>query len=233
MNNFLIIDKPEGWTSHDVVAKLRGLLKERTIGHLGTLDPLATGVLVVAVGRENTKQIQHFMKLDKEYEVEMELGKKSDTYDMEGKVEEMRFDLSKLSKKTVQEGVERFWGKSMQTPPAFSAKKIHGKKAYELARAGKPVELKPVAVEMQGTNIEVIFKRSASLRVFVRFKVTVSSGTYVRSLVHDIGEKLGCGAILTALRRTRVGPFKIEESKTLEEINPVQTARVPVPRSKS
>ncbi len=127
MNNFLIIDKPEGWTSHDVVAKLRGLLKERTIGHFGTLDPLATGVLVVAVGRENTKQISQHMKLDKEYEVEMELGKTSDTYDREGKVVETGFDLSRLNKKTVQLAMESFWGKSMQTPPAFSAKKIHGK----------------------------------------------------------------------------------------------------------
>ena len=212
MNDFLIIDKPEGWTSHDVVAKLRGLLKERRIGHLGTLDPLATGVLVVAVGRAQTKQISQYMKLDKEYEVEMELGKRSDTYDREGKIEETGFDLSRLNKKTVQETVESFWGKSMQTPPAFSAKKIHGKKAYELARAGKPVELKPVEVEMEGIGeIEVDFP-------FVRFTVKVSSGTYIRSLVHDIGEKLDCGALLTQLRRTRVGPFKLENAKALEDL---------------
>lgn len=211
-NNFLIIDKPVGWTSHDVVAKLRGILKERTIGHMGTLDPLATGVLVVAAGRENTKRISQYMKLDKEYEVEMELGKKSDTYDTEGKVEETRFDLGRLNKKTVQEEVESFWGKSMQTPPAFSAKKIQGKRAYALARAGKPVLLKPVEVEMQGMGeVEVDFP-------FVCFTVRVSSGTYVRSLVHDIGEKLGCSAVLTALRRTRVGPFRIEDAKTLDEI---------------
>jgi len=211
MQGFLIIDKPTTWTSHDVVAKLRGILKEKKIGHLGTLDPLATGVLVVAVGRSATKQIQHFMKLDKEYEVELELGKISDTYDSDGKVEKTGFDVRELDKKLVQETLESFWGKSMQMPPAFSAKKIHGKKAYELARAGKPVELKEVEVEMQGRDIEVNLP-------FVRFIVTVSSGTYVRSLVHDFGQKLGCGALLTALRRIRVGDFKIADAQTLEQI---------------
>jgi len=208
---FYIIDKPTGWTSHDIVAKMRGILKEKKIGHLGTLDPLATGVLVVAVGRDATKQIQNFMKLDKEYVVEMELGKVSDTYDSEGKVELTDFDLSSLDKKTVQATLESFWGTSMQMPPAFSAKKINGKKAYELARAGKPVELKPVEVFMQGRDIEVDLP-------FVRFTLTVSSGTYVRSLIHDVGQKLGCGAIMTALRRTRVGEWKIEEAQTLDQL---------------
>lgn len=207
---FLVIDKPSGWTSHDVVAKLRGLLKEKKIGHLGTLDPLATGVLVVAVGRDATKQIQHYMKLDKEYEVEMELGKISDTYDAEGKIEGTGFDLTRLDKKSVQSALESFWGESMQMPPAFSAKKINGKKAYELARAGKTVELKPVQVHMQGKNIEVDFP-------FVRFVVEVSSGTYIRSLVHDVGQKLGCGALLTRLRRTRVGDFTLQEARVLSD----------------
>lgn len=207
---FIIIDKPSGWTSHDVVAKLRGILKEKKIGHLGTLDPLATGVLVVAVGRDATKQIQHFMKLDKEYEVEMELGKISDTYDAEGVVQETEFDLSILDKKSVQAILESFWGESMQMPPAFSAKKINGKKAYELARAGKPVELKAVQVHMQGKNIEVNFP-------FVRFTIEVSSGTYIRSLVHDCGQKLGCGAVLTQLRRTRVGDFTLADAHLLSD----------------
>lgn len=219
MHGFLIIDKPSSWTSHDVVAKLRGVLKEKKIGHLGTLDPLATGVLVVAVGRDATKQIQNFMKLDKEYEVELELGKTSDTYDSEGKVQETGFDLSRLDKKSVQEALETFWGETWQMPPAFSAKKINGKKAYELARAGKPVELKPVLVQMQGSEIEVDFP-------FVRLTVTVSSGTYIRSLAHDLGQKLGCGAILTALRRTRVGDFKIEDARSLESLyNEVDSKR--------
>ena len=207
---FLVIDKQSGWTSHDVVAKLRGLLKEKKIGHLGTLDPLATGVLVVAVGREATKQIQFFMKLDKEYEVELELGKISDTYDVEGQIQETGFDLSTLDKKSVQTVLEGFWGESLQMPPAFSAKKINGKKAYELARAGKPVELKAVQVHMQGKNIEVDLP-------FVRFTVEVSSGTYIRSLAHDFGQKLGCGAVLTRLRRTRVGEFTLAEARLLTD----------------
>ena len=142
------------------------------------------------------------MRADKDYEVELELGKVSDTYDSEGVVKEIGFDLSGLNKKLVQEALASFWGTSMQLPPAYSAKKINGKKAYELARAGKPVELRPVEVTMQGSQMEVDFP-------FVRFKVTVSSGTYIRSLVHDLGQKLGSGAILTRLRRTRVGTFKL------------------------
>jgi tRNA pseudouridine55 synthase len=124
------------------------------------------------------------------------------------------FNLAILDKKLVQETLESFWGTSMQLPPAFSAKKINGKKAYELARAGKPVELKPVEVFMQGRDIEVDLP-------FVRFTLTVSSGTYVRSLIHDVGQKLGCGAIMTALRRTRVGDFKLEEAQTLDQFTSV------------
>lgn len=207
--SFIVIDKPEGWTSHDVVAKMRGLLHEKTIGHLGTLDPLATGVLVLAVTRESTKQIQNYMKLDKEYEVELELGKVSDTYDREGKVEATGADLSTLTPERVEQVLATFWGTHEQMPPAFSAKKINGKKAYELARAGKPVELKAVQVTMQGKDLEVDLP-------FVRFTVTVSSGTYVRSLVHDFGQALGTGAVLTRLRRTRVGEFTLAEARSIE-----------------
>lgn len=207
--SFIVIDKPEGWTSHDVVAKMRGLLHEKTIGHLGTLDPLATGVLVLAVTRESTKQIQNYMKLDKEYEVELELGKISDTYDREGKVEATGADLSTLTPERVEQVLATFWGTHEQMPPAFSAKKINGKKAYELARAGKPVELKAVQVTMQGKDLEVDLP-------FVRFTVTVSSGTYVRSLVHDFGQALGTGAVLTRLRRTRVGEFTLAEARSIE-----------------
>ncbi|MFA5855480.1 MAG: tRNA pseudouridine(55) synthase TruB [Candidatus Gracilibacteria bacterium] len=229
---FIIIDKPTDWTSHDVVAKMRGILRERKIGHLGTLDPLATGVLVLAVGRDATKQVQNFMKLDKEYEVKMELGKVSDTFDMEGEVKSTGADIpalvesGELTESKVKLAMARFWGKTMQMPPAFSAKKVGGKKAYELARAGKPVDLKPVEVTMQGTDI--VFDPP-----FVTFRVTVTSGCYVRSLVNDIGAVLQCGggagcaagadggkpcgAVLVALRRTRVGDFKIEDAKKMED----------------
>ncbi|MEK9166818.1 MAG: tRNA pseudouridine(55) synthase TruB [Patescibacteria group bacterium] len=208
MSGFIIIDKPTGWTSHDVVAKMRGVLKERKIGHLGTLDPLATGVLVLAVGRDATKQISQFMKLDKEYEATMELGKVSDTYDTEGKVESL--PIGDFGPEEIVRVMESFCGESLQMPPAFSAKKIGGKKAYELARAGLPVELKPVMVKMRLWDISIEMP-------IVKFKVEVSSGTYIRSLVHDIGQKLGCGAVLTALRRTRVGDFKLEDAKKIED----------------
>jgi tRNA pseudouridine55 synthase len=217
---FLIIDKPKTWTSHDVVAKMRGVLGIRKIGHLGTLDPLATGVLVLAVGREYTKQVQDYMACDKEYEVEMELGKVSDSYDADGKVEVLQFlpngeavedFLQQLVLPDLEEALSVFWGKTMQMPPAFSAKKVNGQRAYKLARAGKEVKLKAREVEMEGWDIE--WKAP-----FVRFRVRVSSGTYVRSLVHDLGQKLGCGAIMTNLCRTRVGEFKLKDAKTIEEM---------------
>ena len=205
---FLLVNKPKDWTSHDVVAKMRGVLGVRKIGHLGTLDPISTGVLVLAVGKEFTKQAGDYMGVDKEYEVEMELGKVSDTYDAEGQIEEV--EMGEVTEEKILEVMEGFWGKTMQVPPAFSAKKIKGKKAYELARAGKEVKLEAREVEMEGSDIEVDLP-------LVRFKVKVSSGTYVRSLVHDIGQILGCGAIMTALRRTRVGDFVIEDAKKIED----------------
>ncbi len=204
---FIVIDKDSGWTSHDVVAKMRGLLGERKIGHMGTLDPLATGVLVLAVGKEYTKQIQQFMKADKDYEVEMELGKVSDTYDAEGQVEAVECEMP--DEERVRDVMVGFWGKKMQMPPAFSAKKVGGQRAYKLARAGKEVKLEPREVEMHGRDIEIDLP-------FIRFKVEVSSGTYIRSLVHDIGQVLGCGAVMTALRRTRVGEFKLEDAQKIE-----------------
>lgn len=207
IRGFIIIDKDSGWTSHDVVAKMRGLLGERKIGHLGTLDPLATGVLVLAVGRDVTKQIQNYMGADKDYEVTMELGKVSDTYDSEGQVQAVECEVP--SGEQVREVMAGFWGKTMQMPPAFSAKKVGGQRAYKLARAGKEVKLEARVVEMHGRDVEIDLP-------FIRFKVEVSSGTYVRSLVHDIGQALGCGAIMTALRRTRVGEFKLEDAHKIE-----------------
>lgn len=211
MHGFLVVDKEAGWTSHDVCAKMRGVLKEKKIGHLGTLDPLATGVLVLAVGKEATREVQNFMGLDKEYEVEMEIGKKSDTYDKEGKIVDTNADLDSVSDEKILDVIESFWGESEQMPPSFSAKKVNGKKAYELARRGIKPELKPKMVSMQGGDIYI-------KKPFIRFNVTVSSGTYVRSLVHDIGEKLGTGAILTSLRRLRVGPFDLSQAKSIEEL---------------
>ncbi len=194
-----------------MVAKLRGILGEKKIGHMGTLDPLATGVLVCAVGRAATKTIAHHMGADKDYEVEMELGKQSDTYDAEGEILENEVDWSQMTDEKILEVIESFWGEQMQMPPAFSAKKVNGRRAYELARAGQEVKLKPKKVSMQGSDIEIDLP-------FVRFKVTVSSGTYIRSLVHDIGEKLGTGALMTELHRTRVGDFSIDQAASIEEV---------------
>jgi len=220
---FLIVDKPTDWTSHDVVAKSRGILGIRKIGHLGTLDPLATGVLVLAVGRAATKKVSEYMGADKEYEVEMELGKTSNTYDSEGEIVETPDDYPAITPDQIEIEMENFWGTSMQMPPAFSAKKVNGQRAYKLARAGKEVKLKAREVTMQGKDIEIDYP-------FVRFTVTVSSGTYIRSLVHDIGKVLGCGAIMTALRRTRVGDFKLEDAISLEELNknPSEAPLIPV-----
>lgn len=205
---FLIIDKPKGWTSFDVVSKLRKHFNEKKVGHLGTLDPLATGVLVIAVGRQSTKQIPEYIKADKEYEVVMELGKVSPSYDLEFEPEPTGFDVSILDDVKILDVMESFWGKSMQMPPIFSAKKVGGRKAYKSARQGETVELKSVEVFMEGREIRIE-------KPFVKFKVKVSSGTYIRSLVHDIGEKLACGAVLSDLRRTRVGNFKIQDAKEL------------------
>ena len=209
-SGFLVIDKPQDWTSHDVVAKMRGVLGIKKIGHLGTLDPLATGVLVLAVGRDATKRVQELMGADKEYEVEMEFGKQSDSYDSKGQIEIVSEDVN-LTFEEIDEVLKAFWGKTMQVPPAFSAKKIGGKRAYKLARAGIKVKLAAREVEMQGSELSVELP-------FARFHLHVSSGTYVRSLAHDVGQKLGVGGIMTNLRRTRVGQFSLAQAKLIENV---------------
>jgi tRNA pseudouridine55 synthase len=187
----------------------------RRVGHLGTLDPLATGVLVVAVG-EATKLIEYFMKADKVYEATAEFGKVSDTYDREGEIKAYSpgliakgpLDIAPSGSLLVREAIEQalsfFTGEIMQVPPIFSALKIKGKPAYELARAGKKVELKARPVTIYA--LEILSFESP----FLRLRIHCSSGTYIRSLIHDLGQKLGVGAIMTELRRTRVGPFSLE-----------------------
>ena len=207
---FLIIDKPSGWTSHDVVAKMRGILGVKKIGHLGTLDPLSTGVLVLAVSKKFTKQAQDYMGCDKDYEVVAELGKVSNTYDSDGEVEVTGVDCD-FTLEEIENALAKFWGMTMQVPPAFSAKKINGRRAYKMARAGQEVKLAAREVEMEGSDIVLDVP-------ILKFKVRVSSGTYIRSLLHDLGQQLGCGAIMTGLRRTRVGEFKIEDAKTIAEV---------------
>ena len=209
MFGIFLIDKPAGMTSHDVVDFLRRVTGEKRIGHAGTLDPLATGLMIVAVGREYTKQLDRFLKLDKTYIATATLGANSTTYDSEGGLKEISKEVPE--KKTIEKLVVEMVGKQTQMPPIFSAKKIKGKKAYELARAGKEVNLEP-------KNIEIYEARLIKYEYpEVVFEVKVSSGTYIRTLVHELGEDLGVGAYMTSLTRTRVGEYTFADAVELKE----------------
>ena len=193
---------------------LRKITNERRIGHAGTLDPLASGLLIVAVGREFTKQLSEFLKLGKEYEAEVTLGKISDTYDAEGKIE-TKSD-KEVSRQEVAKVLDSFLGKSEQTPPVFSAKKIKGRTAHSLARAGLKVELKSQLINISEIEcLEYMYPK-------VKFRVEVSSGTYIRSLAHDIGTKLKVGAYLSGLIRTKIGVYVLSKAVSLDEIQVVQ-----------
>ncbi len=216
MDGLLLIDKPKGWTSFDVVAKVRGIIKQQTgnkkakVGHTGTLDPLATGLLVLTVG-SYCKRAQEFSKLDKTYEVELKLGETSTTDDEEGEKTETEAKIP--SEEVIKEAILSFVGEIMQTPPAFSAIKINGKRAYKLAREGKEVKIEPRKVTIYSIeNIEVTGAK-------VTFTAKVSSGTYIRSLARDIGEKLGTGAYMSNLRRTSVGEFKLKNATTVNALD--------------
>lgn len=210
MKGFLLVDKKKGETSFDVIRQLRRLTGEKKIGHAGTLDPLATGLLLIAVG-EGTKLLEYFVGCDKEYEVEAKFGWVSDTYDAEGVLTEgivsMDFEETSLSKIIEQD----FVGDIEQVPPIYSALKVKGKKAYELARKGEEVELKSRKVKIDRFEI-VDFSWPQ-----VKFKVACSSGTYVRSLIHDLGERIGCGAYVKNLRRTVLGNFVVQDAMILKE----------------
>ena len=213
MNGLLVIDKPGGMTSHDVVARLRRITGESSIGHLGTLDPMATGVLPLLVGRY-TRLAQFFSSAEKSYSGTIRFGFATDTYDADGKPAgpcvEPNLTLSQL-----QNAAARFHGEMQQTPPPFSAKKIAGTPAYKLARSGKPVELKPATIRI--SRFEIL-----ALNGFEgRFEMAVSAGGYVRSVAHDLGQELGCGAHLSSLRRTRAGAFVLADAHTLEELEPL------------
>ncbi|MCD8378912.1 MAG: tRNA pseudouridine(55) synthase TruB [Lachnospiraceae bacterium] len=206
MNGIINIYKEAGYTSFDVVAKMRGILKTRKIGHTGTLDPAATGVLPVCVGNA-TKAAEFLADHDKEYIAELLLGVSTDTLDTTGQVLENR--PVTCGGEEVREAVLSFLGKSEQIPPMYSALKVNGKRLYELARAGKEVEREPRSIVI--TELEIL---SVELPV-VRFRVVCSKGTYIRSLCQDIGEKLNCGGCLQSLERTRVGAFDKSTAVTL------------------
>jgi len=206
----LVIDKPQGKTSHDIVDAVRHLAGFRQIGHLGTLDPLATGVLVLLLGKA-TRLVQFYSGRRKRYTAGFRFGFATDTYDSEGRAQGAdaaptldRAALEKLASDRV--------GLFQQMPPKFSAKKIHGRPAYELARKNQPVELKPVEVELFEYQLKEIEGSVA------RFVIECSSGTYVRSLAHEMGQQLGCGAHLTEICRTAVGEFSLEQALQLEDL---------------
>lgn len=202
----LFVDKPSGITSFDVIRRLRKQLGIRKIGHAGTLDPLATGLLIIATEKD-TKKLTEFLKLDKEYEVEMELGKISDTYDADGKIKVLEENPT-VTRDEFNAALQKFLGEIEQIPPAFSAIKIKGKPAYTYARKGEAVKLPSRKVKI--FVIEMLDFQSP----FARLKIHGSSGTYIRSLIHDVGQKLGCGAIVIKLRRTKIGPYTV--SQTIE-----------------
>jgi tRNA pseudouridine55 synthase len=210
LNGVIVVDKPAGWTSHDVVAKSRRILGERSIGHLGTLDPMATGVLPLVLGRM-TRLCQFYSSSEKAYEGTIRLGVATDTYDCDGDpvgpVQVVNVTLEEIRADSAG-----FVGVIQQTPPSFSAKKIKGVPAYKLARKKQEVELEPVEVEVKEFTVLGL---NGDL---VDFRCRVSSGTYVRSLAHELGQKLGIGAHLASLRRTEVAEFSIEQSHTLEQI---------------
>ncbi len=211
MNAILVIDKPSGMTSHDVVNRVRRILHERSVGHLGTLDPLATGVLPLVAG-SLTRLAQFFTASDKTYEGTIRFGYATDTYDAQGEPCTASQDVS-LSLEEVRELAAKFNGVIEQTPPPFSAKKVNGVPAYKLARKHKEVVLKPVQVEVK--NFEVLRTEGSE----VAFRATVTSGTYMRSIAHDMGGQLGCGAHLESLRRTTLGNFSISDAHTLDELH--------------
>ena len=209
MNGIIVIDKPSGWTSHDVVSKLRGLLRERRIGHGGTLDPMATGVLPVFVGRA-TRAVEFCESAEKEYLAGMRFGLTTDTQDITGRV--LTESGSSVTAGELEAVLPRFTGELEQLPPMYSAVKVGGKKLYELARRGMEAERKPRAVTIRTLELTGWDGKDALLRV------VCSKGTYVRTLIHDIGEDLGCGAAMSSLRRTRAGSFTLSDARTLEEV---------------
>ena len=208
-NGILIVDKPEDWTSQDVVSKLRGVLHEKRIGHGGTLDPMATGVLPVFVGRA-TRAVEFFEHAEKSYEATLLLGVTTDTQDTTGTTLENR--PVTVDEAGLREVLARFTGVQQQLPPMYSAVKIGGKKLYELARAGKEIERKPREITVYSLDLLEFSKDTARLRIHC------SKGTYVRTLCHDIGQALGCGGCMYSLRRTMAAGFTLEESVKLEQV---------------
>lgn len=207
----LLVDKSTDWTSFDVVAKLRNLFRIKKIGHAGTLDPLATGLLIVCLGKA-TKSINEFQDLHKTYTGTIKLGATTVTDDSEAEEQDLK-PFHDITIEQIQSATQQFVGNIQQIPPKYSAKKINGQRSYFLARKHKDFELQPSSVEVYRFDINEINLP------FLRFSVQCSKGTYIRSLARDVGAVLGCGAYLSSLRRTAIGEFNVDNALTIEEIS--------------
>lgn len=212
-SGFILINKKQGPTSFNAIYQLRKITGVKKIGHAGTLDPFADGLLIVAIGREATKEINKYVKLDKEYVATLKLGEVSNTYDIEGEIVKSEKKNNDLRIEDIKKVIKKFIGKQKQIPPMFSAKKVGGKKLYELARKGIEVERKSSLINI--FKIEVIEFEWPVLKI----KVNCSSGTYIRSLGHDIGQVLGCGAYLKDLKRTKIGEFELKNAVFIDGLN--------------
>jgi tRNA pseudouridine55 synthase len=210
LEGILLVDKPRDHTSHDVVARLRGKLKMKRIGHAGTLDPMATGLLIILVGKA-TRISQYLISLDKEYEGTVEFGKVTDTQDADGEMMETR-PVPPLTEPELKVALQGFLGDQYQTPPMYSAIKIDGVPLYKSARKGEEVEREPRFIRVMNWDVTRF-----ALPQF-DFRLRCTKGTYVRTLAHDLGQKIGCGAFLAALRRTATDKFNVSEALTLDQI---------------
>jgi len=210
LDGVIVVDKPEGWTSHDVVGKMRRIAKTQKVGHLGTLDPIATGVLPVVIGRA-TRLAQFYTRSDKIYEGAVRFGWSTNTYDRAGEPTGEKTEVQPRSEE-IERQLEKFRGEIRQTPPPVSAKKVEGKRAYELARKSLPVELEPVKVHIYELELLGVDGSDARLRAHV------SGGTYLRSIAHDLGQSMGCGAHLQELRRLSSGEFSLDQARTIAQL---------------
>ena len=215
MNGILLVDKPQDWTSHDVVAKLRGVFGERRIGHSGTLDPLATGLLVVFLGRA-TKAVELSEAAEKEYVAHLRLGVETDTQDITGTV--LRTSPENPDRSALEAVLPQFCGDIQQLPPMYSAIKVNGKKLYEIARKGGEVERQPRQITIH--ELTLLGEENGDYLLRVR----CSKGTYIRTLCHDIGQALGCGGVMTALRRTRIGGYDVRDAYTVTALSEMDRA---------
>ncbi len=210
-HGFILINKPIGPSSHDIVNVLRKITNERKIGHAGTLDPLAEGLLIIAIGRQATKKINEFTFLDKTYIAEIKLGEETDTYDKEGKIVK-KYNKEAIKKKDFKKAMKKFIGQQKQIPPMYSAKKIKGKKLYNLARQNVIIDREPSLIEIK--KIKLLKYKWPIAKI----KINCSSGTYIRSLAYDLGLELFCGAHLFSLKRTKIGSFKLKKAYNLDKI---------------